>query len=100
SGEPRSAFDITMPQAMVWGLMSVAVGFAVTLVRERSAGTLLRLSMAPVGVAQILGGKALASFLACLATMLLLTLVAVVALGVQVQSPALYALAMVCTAAC
>ncbi len=99
-GDPRSAFDITLPQAIVWGLMSVALTFAITLVRERTAGTLLRLRMAPIGHVQLLAGKALGCFAACMATMVSLVLVAAVALGVRFDSVPLLALAMVCTAVC
>ena len=42
--------------------MSVALTFAITLVREREKGTLLRLRMAPLGRAQLLASKGLACF--------------------------------------
>ena len=89
---PRSSFDITFPQAIVWGLMSVAMGFAITLVRERVSGTLLRLRMAPIGRAQLLGGKALACFVGCLATMAAILLFGSVALGVRIDDPGLLVL--------
>jgi len=98
--QPRSTFDITFPQALVWGLMSVAMGFAITLVRERSSGTLLRLRMAPLGRAQLLGGKALACFVGCMGTMGVLLAFGSVALGVRVDSVPLLLVAMSCTAAC
>ncbi len=97
---PRSTFDVTFPQAIVWGLMSVAMSFAITLVRERSSGTLLRLRMAPIGRAQLLGGKALACFVGCLVTMAAILIFGVVALGVRFDSLPLLALAMVSTATC
>ena len=97
---PRSSFDITFPQAIVWGLMSVAMGFAITLVRERVSGTLLRLRMAPIGRAQLLGGKALACFVGCLGTMTAILLFGSVALGVRIDEPGLLVLALLSTAVC
>jgi ABC-2 type transport system permease protein len=96
---PRSAFDITFPQAMVWGLMSVAMGFAATLVRERTQGTLLRLRIAPLSRAQLVAGKGLGCYLTCLVVMSVLLVFGYVALGVRVESPLYMALAMLCTAA-
>ena len=98
--QPRSAFEISFPQALVWGLMSVAMAFAITMVRERTSGTLLRLQMAPISTAQLLAGKALACFAASMGTMTLLMSVAVIALGVRFDSFGLFLLAMVCTALC
>lgn len=100
SRDPRSTFDITFPQALVWGLMSVSLGFAITLVRERTSGTLLRLRMAPISRTQLLAGKALGCFVACLLTMIVLMGFGVVALGVRFDDAFLLLLAMVCTAAC
>jgi ABC-2 type transport system permease protein len=57
---PQSAFEISFPQGMVWGLISVAASFGLSLVVERKEGTLRRLRAAPLRRRQILGGKALA----------------------------------------
>ena len=59
----RSKWDISFPQAMMWGVLGCAAGFAITIVRERKQGTFLRLQVAPVTRAQIVAGKALACFL-------------------------------------
>jgi ABC-2 type transport system permease protein len=98
SNRPRSAFEITFPQAMVWGLMGVALGFAITLVRERTHGTLLRLRMAPVTRARLLAGKSLACFVTCMLAMLFLLVFGAVALGVRAASPLLLLVAMAATA--
>lgn len=100
SNQPRSAFDVSFPQALVWGLMSAAMTFAITLVRERSGGTLLRLRLAPITRAQLLAGKALGCFLGCALTMVVLLAFAYVALGVRFDSPPLLALAIASAAAC
>ena len=97
---PRSTFEITFPQALVWGLMSVAMTFAVGLVRERKSGTLLRLSMAPIGRTRLLAGKATACFLACLVTMGVLMGFGALALGVRFDDVTFVLLAMLCTAVC
>jgi len=100
SDQPRTSFDITFPQALVWGLMSVALTFAITLVRERTSGTLLRLRMAPISRAQLLGGKALGCFLGCAGTMVGLLAFGWAALGVRFDSLPLLFLAIACIAAC
>ena len=97
---PRSAFEITFPSSMLWGLMSVALGFAITLVRERTQGTMLRLRIAPISRAQLLAGKALACFAACLFVLLFLAVFGIVALDVHIESPFLALLAMACTSFC
>lgn len=98
--EPQSAFEITFPTAMIWGLMTVALTFAISLVRERTQGTLLRLRIAPISRAQLLAGKGLACFALCQVVMLLLLGFGVVALGVRIGSPLLAVLSMVSTALC
>ncbi len=65
---PRNGFEITFVQGMIWGIIGCVMSFAVGLVSERTHGTFVRLQMAPVSAAQLLGGKALA----CLVTLLLM----------------------------
>ena len=60
---PQNAFDITFPQGVIWGLIGCVMTFGISLVTERTHGTLVRLRMAPLTRAQILGGKALACFI-------------------------------------
>ena len=54
---PDNAFEITFPQGVIWGLIGCMMTFGISLVTERTRGTLVRLRMAPVTRAQILGGK-------------------------------------------
>lgn len=98
--QPHSTFEITFPQASVWGLMSVAIGFAITIVRERTTGTLLRLRIAPITRAQLIAGKGLGCFLACVLMQALLVVFARLALGVRIGDPLLAGLAMACTSVC
>jgi linearmycin/streptolysin S transport system permease protein len=61
---PENAFDITFPQGVIWGLIGCMMTFGISLVTERTHGTFVRLQMAPLTRSQILGGKALACFIA------------------------------------
>ncbi|MBL4684677.1 MAG: ABC transporter permease [Nannocystaceae bacterium] len=99
-GKPRSPFQITFPSAMIWGLMGVATTFATSLVRERTAGTLLRLQVAPMRRSQLLAGKGLACFLAGLGICAFLLSVGVIALGVEIGNVGLLLIALPCAAAC
>jgi ABC-2 type transport system permease protein len=60
---PTSAYAISFPQGVIWGILGSAAGFAISIVVERTRGTLLRLQVAPISRTHILGGKALACFL-------------------------------------
>ncbi len=73
----RSRWDISFPQAMIWGVLACVAGFAVSIARETTRGTMLRLQVAPVTRFQILTGKALACFLTVLGVIALL-----IALGI------------------
>ena len=93
----RSQWDISFPQAMIWGILACAAGFAITIVRERKQGTFLRLQVAPVSRAQILAGKATACFVAVI-TVIVVMVVLGTWLGMRPESPLLLALAAMCIA--
>jgi ABC-2 type transport system permease protein len=95
----RSKWDISFPQAMVWGILACAAGFAISLVRERKQGTLLRLQVAPVTRGQLVAGKALACFVSVIAVIAVMVALGFW-LGMRPRSPLLLALAAVCIAAC
>lgn len=95
----RSQWDISFPQAMIWGVLACAAGFAISIVRERKQGTLLRLQVAPVSRAQVLAGKATACFIGIITVVVVLTALGVW-LGMRPQSPLLLAAAAVCIAFC
>jgi len=99
-GKPTSPFQITFAAAIVWGLSGCATTFATSLVRERTAGTLLRLRVAPLHPAMVLAGKGLACFVAGIAISLLLLTVGVVALGVTVSAVLPLLLALPAAALC
>ncbi|MFN9540102.1 MAG: ABC transporter permease [Planctomycetota bacterium] len=95
----RSQWDISFPQAMLWGVLGCVAGFAISIARERSAGTLQRLLASPLSLQRILLGKALACFLASLFVIGLLTVLGV-ALKMRPESYPKLAAAAVCTAFC
>lgn len=96
---PRNPFDITFPQGVIWGLIGCAMSFGISLVTERTHGTLVRLRMAPLTNVQILGGKALSCFSAIIIVEVMLLGVAL-AFGVRPTSYAMLALAGVSAAIC
>lgn len=89
---PRNPFDITFPQGVIWGLIGCMMSFGISLVTERTHGTLVRLRMAPLTRTQILGGKALACFTSILFVEVMLLGVAW-AFGVRPTSIPILALA-------
>jgi ABC-2 type transport system permease protein len=94
SSGPRNGFEVTFVQGMVWGIIGCVMSFAVGLVSERTRGTFVRLQMAPVTAAQLLGGKALACFVTLLLMQTLLLVVGALLFGLRVDSPLLLAVAM------
>jgi ABC-2 type transport system permease protein len=97
---PHSGFELVFPAMILWGLLGCAATFAVAIVSERASGTLLRLRAAPLSNASILGGKAGACVLACLADALLLGLLGVFVLDVRVGDPGKLVAAIAATALC
>ncbi len=95
--EPASPFEVTFPQALVWGILGVISTFAISLVKERQQGTLLRLTVSPMSFTNILGGKGLACFLSTEAVMLGLLLLGHFAFKVRLSDPVVLAMAMVAT---
>jgi ABC-2 type transport system permease protein len=96
----RRPSDYVFAPAVLWGLIGCAACFAISLVAERSRGTLRRLAAAPIHKRQILLGKALACALACLAVAALIALVMGVGFSVRFPSPPKLALALLSTALC
>ena len=96
---PDNAFDVTFPQGVIWGLIGCVMTFGISLVTERTHGTLVRLRMAPLTRAQILGGKALACFASIMLVEFILLGVAKT-FGVQVSSYGILALAGLSCAIC
>ena len=96
---PANSFDITFPQGVIWGLIGCVMSFGMSLVSERTHGTLVRLRMAPLTRGQILGGKAVACFVSILIVELMLLGVALL-LGVRPSSYGILAAAGLSAAVC
>ncbi len=69
----KSRWDISFPQAMLWGVLGCVSGFSISIAKEREDGTLLRLCVTPIHRGQLLCGKALACFLSALGVMAIMT---------------------------
>jgi ABC-2 type transport system permease protein len=99
-GRRFSSFEVTFPSAVLWGIMGCLAAFAISIVTERVAGTLLRLRVAPLSRGQFLAGKGLACFLASVAVALFLLLLGNIVFDVRLEDPAELALAIFCTGVC
>lgn len=95
----RSKWDISFPQAMLWGVLGCVAGFAISIAKERTNGTLVRLQVAPVSRLEILCGKALACFMTALVVITLMTVLGMM-LGMRPASFAMLVLAAVCVSFC
>ena len=95
---PRSAYAITFPQGIIWGLIGTSAGFAVSIVTERTRGTLFRLQTAPISRTTVLGGKALACFLSIILMSLVLYTLGFVVFRLRPASLPLLGLAVVSSA--
>jgi ABC-2 type transport system permease protein len=98
TGMPTNSFEISFPQGVVWGLMGCMMAFGVSLVTERTAGTMLRLTAAPITRQQILLGKALACFITCVIVQTILVLMGIVIGKIHVPRYDMLALAIVACA--
>jgi len=98
--KPASSFEVTFPQALVWGILGVVSSFAISLVKERQQGTMMRLRVSPMSFSEILGGKGLACFAACVTVMVLLLAAGALLFKVRISAPGLLALAIVSSAFC
>jgi ABC-2 type transport system permease protein len=94
---PPNTFSITFPQGITWGILGCAASFGISLVVERTRGTLTRLRTAPISGLQVLMGKALACFITIIGVVTVLLIIGF-AVGVRPVSPALLALAIICIA--
>lgn len=98
--KPANSFEISFPQGCIWGIMGCAAGFGITLVVERTRGTLVRLRMAPINRWQILAGKGLACLITTLTVGVTLFLIAAIVFNVRPSSYGALAAALICVAIC
>ncbi|MCU0915358.1 MAG: ABC transporter permease [Planctomycetes bacterium] len=97
---PRTPFQITFPQAILWAILSCAATFAISIVRERTTGTYQRLCVGPISQAHILAGKGLACLATCVVVIALLILLGRLIFRVPIESPLLFAAGALCTCLC
>ncbi|MEQ8764421.1 MAG: ABC transporter permease [Planctomycetota bacterium] len=95
---PKNAFEVSFPQGAIWAVLGCAAAFGISLVVERTRGTLIRLRTAPIRRHQILLGKALACFATTLAAQLVLLILAVAIFDVRPNSYLLLGAAIVSSA--
>ncbi len=87
TGKFRSAYEFTFPSALIWGLYGCVMTFGISLVGERTGGTLLRLRTTPLTWTGILAGKGRACFIACFVITAFLMTIVVVGFGVRITQP-------------
>lgn len=95
---PTNAFAISFPQGIAWGLIGVAAGFGISLVTERTRGTLVRLQAAPISRTTILAGKALACFISTVTISVVLIIVGRLFFGLRPTSFEMVAFAIISSA--
>lgn len=94
TNRPRSTYEVTFPQGIIWGVLGCAAAFGIGLVGERTKGTLVRLLMSPISRTQILAGKGLICFATTLAASTLLMALGAVAFRIRPNSLPLLALSL------
>ncbi|MBN1803637.1 MAG: ABC transporter permease [Sedimentisphaerales bacterium] len=97
---PVSSFQITFPQAMIWGILGCTATFAVSIVKERTEGTFARLRIGPIGRAHILAGKGFACFITCVFIMCVQYIAAKLIFRMPIGNILLLILAAFCTILC
>jgi ABC-2 type transport system permease protein len=97
---PRNFYAVSFPQGILWGIMGCAAGFGISLVSERTSGTLVRLRMSPISRVQILAGKGLACLLTVVAVCVVMLVFAAVVFQVRPTTPALLPAAIASVAIC
>jgi ABC-2 type transport system permease protein len=98
--KPRSAFEVTFPSSVTWGMYGCIITFAISIVSERTKGTLIRLRMSPLSWAEIVAGKGLACFLVALFVSVVLMVLGHLLFGIRVESLIGLALAIISGAFC
>ncbi len=93
---PQNAYEVSFPQGIIWGMTGCAAAFGISLVLERTRGTLIRLRIAPISRMQILAGKAIACFLATITISVCLLLIGAVFFSVRPSSVAHLGVAVLC----
>ncbi len=99
-GDPRNAYEITFPAAILWALIGCTSAFAVSIVTEKTKGTYTRLRIAPISRTQILAGKGLACFITIISVSSILLLLGKIAFDVRLDNLPFLAIALFSSAFC
>ena len=97
---PANAFEITIPQAALWSILSAVAIMSGGLTAERSQQTLLRLRVSPTPPALILGARILSCVVTIIISVAVIMLVGVLCFGVTLSDPGLLLLAVICCGFC
>ena len=97
---PRSSWEITFPQALIWALIGCASTFSISIVVERTRGTMTRLRLAPIRRWHILAGKGLACFITCIGVLAFFMAIGGFVVGVRFSNPLGLMLALTASAFC
>lgn len=97
---PKSSWEITFPQAILWALIGCTAAFAIAIVTERTRGTLIRLRMAPISQAHILAGKGAACFIAAISVCCLLIVIAKLLFDIRTPNITNLVMAIIATGIC
>jgi ABC-2 type transport system permease protein len=97
---PITSFQTTFSQAMLWGMFTCTVTFAISIVKERTSGTLDRLRIGPLAHVHILGGKGLACFITAVFVICVLYIIAEAIFKTPIGNLSLFILAAFCTVLC
>lgn len=95
----QTTWDVSFPQAMIWGMLGCASSFAASLVRERRTGTLVRLQAAPLTPGAIMMGKSAACFFNVLLVIGVMLAIGM-ALGMRPRTPWILVPGMLAVAFC
>ncbi|MGE3109925.1 MAG: ABC transporter permease [Phycisphaerales bacterium] len=99
---PTNSYAVSFPQGIMWGVIGCCLSLGLTIVTERTRGTLVRLRMSPLSQTRLLAGKGLACFVltVCVAAGLLLIARFVPPFHVVPTSVPLLVLVIACIGVC
>lgn len=97
---PANAFEITIPQAALWSILSAVAIMSGGLTAERSQQTLLRLRVSPTPPALILGARIVSCVVTIMISVAVIMLVGALCFGVTLSDPGLLLLAVICCGFC
>jgi len=85
-GVPANSFAISFTQGIAWALFGAVLSFGSAIAEERQRGTMIRLLVSPMTIGQVLVGKALGCFTACMLTQWVLLACGTAFFGVSVSN--------------